>query len=97
MIKVKLDNGFECKVNDKKMRDVRFLKKLSTIDDEDAFEYLKIINDILGDEQEEALYNFLAKDDGDGGKYTDVEDVFNAVQEIFQKINIDGESTGKNI
>jgi len=96
MVKVKLDNGFECKVNEKKMKDVRFLKKLSKMDDGDGLGYLEIINDVLGDEQEEKLYNFLAKDDGDGGKYTDVEDVFAAVQEIFEKLTIDGENTGKN-
>ena len=96
MVKVKLDNGFEAHVNDKRMRDVRFIKFLSQIDDEDLDSTFKIIDTVLGEEQAEKLYDFLAKDDGEGGTYTDIEDVTTAIQEIFDKLNIDGESTGKN-
>ena len=96
MIKVKLDSGFEAHVNDKKMRDVRFLKLISNVDDDDLGTTFKIIETVLGTEQAEKLYDYLAKDDGEGGTYTDIEDVSNAIQEIFNKLNIDGESTGKN-
>lgn len=96
MKKVKLDNGLELSVNDKKMRDVRFLKYLASIDDDDAFASFKVIETVLGPEQEEKLYKYLEKDDGEGGTYTDAEDVFNAIREIFEKLEIDGEQTGKN-
>lgn len=96
MKNVKLDNGFECKVNDKRMRDAHFLETLLSTSDDDYSAIFKLIHLMLGDEQKEKLYAYLAKDDGEGGTYTDIDDVSSAVQEIFEKLQIDGENTGKN-
>lgn len=87
-VKIKLDNGFECVVDDDIFDDMELVEDLAETE-ENPLKIRNVLNRVLGEEQKKALYESVR--DSKSGRVP-VEDVSEALFDIMSKV---GEA-GKN-
>ena len=67
-MKIKTKSGFACNINEKKVKDWRFVKYLAMMESSDESEQLlgttKAVSFLFGDEGEETLMNHVTDKDG---------------------------------
>lgn len=65
---IKTKSGFKCKVNEKKMKDWRFVKALAKCDSDDESSVIEglsfVVPFLLGEEGEDKLLNHVMDEDG---------------------------------
>lgn len=80
MVKVKLDNGFEVKVEPEQLNDMYFVEALAQVDT-NILVLPKVCTMLLGEEQKSALYKSLEDESG----RVKLEAVSDAIIEIMSK------------
>lgn len=80
MVKVKLDNGFEVKVEPEQLNDMYFVEALAQVDT-NILVLPKVCTMLLGEEQKSALYKSLEDESG----RVKLEAVSDAITEIMSK------------
>lgn len=80
MITVKLQNGFEAKIEPEQLNDIYFVEELARIES-DIIALPKVCKMLLGEEQKNALYKSLEDENG----RVKLEAVGEAVTEIMTK------------
>ena len=80
MLKVKLDNGFEVKIEPESLNDMYFIEALASVED-NILKMSKVCSMLLGEEQKAALYKSLESEDG----RVPLEAVSDAITEIMTK------------
>lgn len=80
MVKVKLDNGFEVKVEPEQLNDMYFVEALAQVDT-NILVLPKVCTMLLGEEQKSALYKSLEDENG----RVKLEAVSDAITEIMSK------------
>lgn len=97
MIKGITESGFEFEVDDRCLSDWKFMKAIAKSDSKDQVEQLQgavtMVNMLLGEEGEEKLIEFVAKDN-DG--YAPSDKVSAIVKEIFTEVKKINEEAKKS-
>lgn len=93
MTKVKTKSGFSCEVDETRLKDWRIVKAIAQCDSKDETKKLQgmtfMVPFLLGEDGEEALMDFIAKEEG----YPSTEKVVGLFQEILLAV---GEKTKKS-
>lgn len=64
MIKGVTASGFEYEIDETKLKNMRVLKLFQKMQKDNGTAFLEAITAVLGEEQEERLYNYLEEKDG---------------------------------
>lgn len=87
---VKLDNGFECVIDDDLFDDMELVDDLAAAEGENPLKVRDVLNRILGEKQKKELYEIIR--DKETGRVR-VEAVSNAIGEIMMKLGEDGKNS----
>ena len=87
-VKGKLKNGFEYEVDDAVTDDMEMLDALSDAQSTNPLAISIVVRKLLGEEQRKALYDAVRRED----KTVPIEDVTNAVIEIFESMGDQGKN-----
>lgn len=87
---VKLDNGFECVIDDDLFDDMELVDDLAAAEGENPLKVRDVLNRILGEKQKKELYEIIR--DKETGRVR-VEEVSNAIGEIMMKLGEDGKNS----
>lgn len=88
-IKITTESGFECKVRENAMNDMRILDALIKVESRKVDYGTKVVkltyilDTLLGEDQTEDLYDFVAEREGQAK----IESVFAILKEIFSAVN----------
>lgn len=88
MKQIELKNGFKTELEDNVMDNMELVDALAEADDTNPLAVSRIVLLILGKEKRKALYDTLRTEDG----RVPVEDVSNAIREIFQAFGDKGKN-----
>ncbi len=64
MIKGVTESGFEYEIDETKLKNMRVLKLFQKMQKDNGTAFLEAITAVLGEEQEERLYNYLEEKEG---------------------------------
>lgn len=87
--KIKTESGFECTVRENAMNDMRILDALIKVESrktdagDKVVKLVNILDALLGEEQKEDLYDFVAEREGQAK----TESIFTMLKEIFAAVS----------
>lgn len=88
MVKIKLNDGFECEINKDNLDDMELVDKIAEADEGNVLAVSVVITKLLGQDNKKKLYDHLRVNG-----IVPITKVSNAIVEIMQKLGTDGKNS----